>query len=436
MKISVEQVGPCRKVLKIEVPAEVVASEYQKIVGEYSRRARIPGFRPGKAPPAIVEKQFAKQVLEETREQLVPRAYREAVLQEKLRPVAIVDVSDVQVDKALPVELKVTIDVHPEFTLPDYKGIGAKSRKVEVKEPEVDQVIANLRDRNAHFEPVTGRAAGKNDVVEVDYEGTCDGRPLTEVAPENPELAQGKDFWVLLTEGAPLFLPGLPPQLEGMEVGQTREATVAFPPDYRVKAVAGKEAKYVVTARGIRERALPELNDAFVKTIGLESVEDLRKRILENLEEAAAVTEKNRQKDEIVKWLVDHTDLTDLPQTVVEEEARRIIQNVVQENVQRGVAKDQIEANREDIFNRAAQSSSDRVKLDYLLSRIADEEKVEASAADLDMKIAEMGARYGMPLPRMRAELEKREALPGLKHSLRMEKAVEVVLALATVTPE
>lgn len=86
MKISVEQVGPCRKVLKIEVPAEVVASEYQKIVGEYSRRARIPGFRPGKAPPAIVEKQFAKQVLEETREQLVPRAYREAVLQEKLRP--------------------------------------------------------------------------------------------------------------------------------------------------------------------------------------------------------------------------------------------------------------------------------------------------------------------------------------------------------------
>jgi trigger factor len=436
MKITVEQVGPCRKALKIEIPADVVSAEYQKIVGEFAKRARISGFRPGKAPAAIVEKQFAKEVLEETREQLVPRAYREAVLQEKLQPVAIVDVSDAHVDKTLPLALKVTIDVHPEFSLPDYKKIEIKSRKVEIKEADIDQVIVNLRERNAHFEPVTGRAAAKSDVVEIDYEGTCEGRPLIEVAPENPELAQGKDFWVLLTEGAPLFLPGLPPQLEGMEVGQTREAIVAFPSDYRVKAVAGKEAKYTVIARGIRERILPELNDEFVKTIGVESVDDLRKKILENLQEAGVAAERNRQKDEIVKWLVEHTDLKDLPQSMVEEEARHIIQNVVQENMKRGVAKDQIEANREDIFNRAAQSSSDRVKLDYLLSRIAEVEKVDVAEADLDKRISDMAARYGMPLARMKAELEKREALQNLEHSLRMEKAVDAVLALAVVTPE
>jgi trigger factor len=436
MKITVEQVGPCRKVVKIEIPAEVVTAEYQKIVGEFAKRARIPGFRPGKAPAAIVEKQFAKEVIEETREQLVPRAYREAVLQEKLQPVAIVDVSDVHVEKSLPLAFKATIDVHPDFVLPDYKGIEVKSRKVDVKEADIEQVIVNLRERNAHFEPVTGRAAGKNDVVEIDYEGTCEGRPLTEVAPENPELAQGKDFWVLLTEGAPLFLPGLPPQLEGMEVGQTREATVSFPADYRVKAVAGKEAKYSVTARGIRERILPELNDEFVKTIGVESADDLRKKIRENLEEAGAATELNRQKDEIVKWLVEHTELKELPQSMVEEEARHIIQNVVQENVRRGVAKDQIEANREDIFNRAAQSSSDRVKMDYILSRIAGTEKVEVTEADLEQKIADMAVRYQMPPQRMKAELEKNEALHGLEHSLLMEKAVGAVLAMAAVTPE
>jgi trigger factor len=436
MKITVEEVGPCRKVVKIEVPAEVVSLEYRKIVGEFAKRARIPGFRPGKAPAAIIEKQFVKEVLEETREQLLPRAYREAVIQEKLQPVAIVDVGEVHVDKALPLAFKVTIDVHPEFTLPEYKGIEVKSHKVEIKDADIDQVIVNLRERNAHFEPVTGRPSGKNDVVEIDYEGTCDGRPLAEVAPENPELAQGKDFWVLLTENAPLFLPGLPPQLEGMAVGDTRTATVSFPADYRVKAVAGKEATYSVTARGIRERMLPEMNDEFVKSIGVESVEDLQKKIRENLEEAGVAGEQNRQKDEVVKWLMEHTEIKDLPQSMVEEEARHIIQNVVQENVRRGVAKEQIEANREDIFNRAAQSSSDRVKLDYILSRIAETEKVEVKAADLDKRISDMAGRHQMPLQRMKAELEKGEAMKGMEHSVRMEKAVDAVLALAVVTPE
>lgn len=436
MKIVVEQVGPCRKVLKIEVPAETVTAEYTKVVAEFAKRARIRGFRPGKAPVAVVEKQFAKDVLEETREQVVPRAYREAIVEKKLQPVAIVDVSEVQIDKALPLSFKVTVDVQPEFSLPDYKGIAVKSHKVEVKEEEVEQVVANLRERNAHFETVTGRPAAKGDVVEIDYTGTCEGRSLAEIAPDHSELAQGKDFWVLVADEGPLFLPGLPAQLEGMEVGQTRETTVTFPADYRVSAVAGKQAQYTVTARGVRERQLPEMNEEFLKTVGAESQDDLRNKIRENLREAGEATERNRQKDDIVKWLMEHTELTDLPQTMVDEEARHIIQNVVQENVRRGVAKEQIEANREDIFNRAAQSSSDRVKLDYVLSRVADQEKVSVEEADVDRRLAEMAARYGMPAQRLKAEMEKRESLGGLRHSLRLEKAVDALLGMAVVTPE
>jgi trigger factor len=436
MKITVEQVGPCRKALKIEIPAEVVAAESKRIVGEFAKKARIPGFRAGKAPVAIVEKQYAKEVLEETREQLVPRAYREAILQEKLEPVAVVDVGEVNLDKSLPLVFKVTVDVHPEFTLPDYKGIPVKSRKVDIQDAEVEQVVTSLRERNAHFETVTGRAAAKNDVVEIDYTGTCDGKPLTEVAPENPELAQGKDFWVLLVEGTPLFLPGLPALLEGMEVGQTRDVTITFPADYRVKAVAGKEAKYTVIARGIRERKLPEVNDEFVKTVGVESVSDLHAKIRENLAEAGVAAERNRQRGELVKWLADHTELKDLPQTMIDEEARHIIQDVVQENVRRGVAKEQIEANREDIFSRAAQSSSDRVKLDYILGRIADAEKITVDDADVENRIGDMARQYGMPPQRVKADLEKRNALNGIRHNLRMEKTLDAVLATAVVTPE
>lgn len=434
MKVIVEQIGPCRKSLRIEVPAEQVTSEYQQVIKSIAARARIPGFRQGKAPAAIVEKQFSKDALEETRERLVPMAYQTALKQENITPVAVVDVSDVQIAKQLPLSFKVTVDMVPDFALPPYKGIAITAQKVEVKDADIEQTLTSLRERSAHFELVTGRPAQKEDVVEIDYNGTCDGHPMSEVAPDRPELAQGKDFWVLLAENMPEFLPGIKAQIEGMEVGQTREVSITFPADYRAKTVAGKTALYTITAKGIRERKSPELTDEFAKSVGTESVADLRGKIQENLLATAMLTEKNRQKDEIVKWVMEHTPLTDLPQSLVEEEARHIIQDVVQENMRRGVSKDDIESHREDIFNRAAQSSSERVKVNYILTRIADEEKITVTEADMEKRFSEMVNQYGQSPEKLKADMEKRGAMEALRRNLRLEKAVDLLHAAATIT--
>lgn len=436
MKVIVEQVGPCRKALRIEVPAEQVTAEYQKVIKEISSNARVPGFRQGKAPAAVIEKQFAKDALQETRERLVPMAYHTALKQEKLNPVSVVDVSDVQITKQLPLSFKVTVDLAPDFTLPSYKGVAVTSKKVEVKDEDVEQVLNNMRDRSAHFEPVTNRAAKKEDVVEIDYSGTCNGTPMSEVAPDRPELAQGKDFWVLLSDNMPEFMPGIKTQVEGMEIGQTKDVTITFPEDYRAKSAAGKTAVYTVTAKGIRERRAPELNDEFAKTVGAESVDALRKTVRENLLSTGEMTEKGRQKDELVKWLVENTPLNDLPQSLVEEEARHIIQDVVQENVRRGVNKDDIESHREDIFNRAAQSAADRVKVNYILNRIASEEKVTVTDADVEQRIADMARRYGTDPERMKAELTKHDTLDNLRSNLRLDKTVDILLGTAKITPE
>lgn len=436
MKVTVEQVGPCRKALRIEVPAEQVTAEFQKVIKEIAAHARIPGFRQGKAPASVVEKQFSKDALEQTRERLVPMAYQEALRQQSLKPVAVVDVSDIQINRQLPLSFKVTVDFAPEFALPPYTGIAITSKKIEVKDEDMEQILTNMRERAAHFEPVSGRAAKKEDVVEIDYTGTCEGRPVAEVAPDRPELAQGKDFWVLLSDNMPEFLPGIKAAIEGMEAGATRTLTIAFPADYRAKSMAGKTAEYTVTIKGIRERKSPELNDDFAKTVGAESLDDLRKTIRENLTKTAELTELGRQKDEMVKWLMEHTPINDLPQSLIEEEARHIIQDVVQENMRRGVNKDDIESHREDIFNRAAQSAADRVKMNYILSRIADEQKVTVSEQDLDQRVAEMAQRYGIPPDRMKDELTKREALEGLFRNLRLDKAVDALHATATITPE
>jgi trigger factor len=436
MKVIVEQVGPCRKALRIEVPAEQVATEYQAVIKEIASNARVPGFRKGKAPAAVIEKQFSKDALEETRERLVPKAYHEALRQEQVKAVAIVDVSDIQITKQLPLSFKVTVDLLPEFTLPSYQGIALTSKKVEVKDEDVDGILTNMSNRSAHFEPVSGRASRKDDVVEIDYTGSCDGKPMSEVAPDRPELAQGKDFWVLLSDTMPEFLPGIQAHVEGMDIGQTREVTVTFPADYRAKSAAGKSAVYTLTVKGIRERKSPELNDDFAKTMGADTVGELRKLVSDNLMRTGEATEKGRQKDDLVKWLVENTALTNLPQSLVEEEARHIIQDVVQENVKRGVNKDEIESHREDIFTRAAQSASERVAVNYILNRIADEEKVAVTQADVEQRIAEMAHRYGATPEKMKDELAKRGTLDQLRGSLRLDKTVDLLLASAKITPE
>lgn len=435
MKITVEQAGPCRRLLKIEVPSETVAAEYRGVVAEFSKHARIPGFRPGKAPVDIVEKRYAKEALEETRERLVPRAYREALAAEKLKPVSVVDVSDIHIERQLPLSFRVTVDVEPEFVLPDYKGIPVASRKVEVGAADVDKTIDGLRERAAQLQIVTGRPARKGDVVEVDYSGLCDGRPIAEIAKDQAGLSEGKDFWVLLMEG-PEYLPGLAAQLEGIEIGQTREVKVEFPKDYRVSEVAGRSAVYTVTAKGIRERLLPAIDAAFLKTLGVESEEALRKRVEENLVEAKQAEERNRQRDDVIRWLAAHTEIKELPQSLVEQEARHIISDVVQANVRRGATREEIESHREDIFARASESSADRVRMDYILERIAEIEKITVTEVEVDLRIRALAMRNGMPPQRLRSELEERGRLEGVRQSIRMEKAVDAVLAAASLTPE
>ncbi len=434
MKVTVEQVNPCRKVLTIEVPADGVATEYRKVVNEFAKHARIQGFRPGKAPAAIAERNFAKEILNETRERLVPVAYREAIGEQKLKPVAVIDVTDVQVAKGMPLTFRVTVDVEPDFALPAYRGIAVKANKVEVKPEDIEQVLGNLRDRQGKFDDNPARVAAKGDIVVIDYAGTCDGKPVAEFAPERAELGQGKDFWVLLLEGHE-FLPGIVKALEGATVGQTRELKVVWPADFAVTTLAGHEAIYALTVTMVRERKLPEMDDDFAKAAGATSMDALRDMVRQNLQASAEAAEIGRQKDEILKWLLEQTPLPDLPQSVVEEQARHIIRDVVAENVRRGVTKDQIEAHRDDIFNRAAQSSTDRVRMDYVLSRVAEAETVTVTDAEVDKRIVEMAERHGMPQQRLRADLEKRDGLEALKRSLRLDKTLDLLHGAAAIEP-
>src|SRR5450759_4918755 len=205
----------------------------------------------------------------------------------------------------------VTVDVEPEFTLPEYRALPLARQTVTVTDDEVAKALESLRLRQARFEERPGRVAVEGDIVQVDYTGTMDGQPVATVLPGHAELSSGKDFWVML--GGPDLLPGMGKALIGIRAGETRTVPVAFPEGFAVKEAVGRQAEYSVVAHVMRERILPALDEAFFKTMGVENQAALLHVLRENLQATAEQNETLRLKEDAVRWLLANTVIEALP---------------------------------------------------------------------------------------------------------------------------
>lgn len=430
MKITVEKAGPCRKLMSIDVPPDAVADDYSNILSSYTRAAKLPGFRKGRTPARLVEKRFEKEIEEEARERLVPRFYNEALKQEEIEPVSIVDVSRITFSKNEGLKFSVTLDIAPDFKLPRYRRISVKSKKFDVTDANVSEQLKNLRERMAKFEDAVARPAKKGDLACLDYEGTCEGIPVSELASDTPGLGKGSDFWALLDD--PEFLPGLTDHVAGTAVGEKRTVEVAFPPDYRVASMAGRKALYDIELKSIRERILPEIDEEFLKQLGEDSRESLEGKIREQLEEQAAACEKDHLRTEIGKYLVAKTDF-DMPQSVIDQETNLMARNMVRQIASGGATQEQIEGQKEVILSEASRSSRDRAKLRYILNLIAAGENIHCDDGELDKRIESMAVQYRMSPGQLKAELEKRNGVESVKSDIRTDKTMDFLLANAKI---
>jgi trigger factor len=430
MKVKVEDAGACRRVLKVEVDIDVVTAEYEKVAEEYSQVARIPGFRKGKAPASLVEKHYSKEVAEETRNRLVPKLYREALDSEKIEPVAIVGVTDVLLDKGSPMSFTVTVDIQPKFKLPRYKSIAIKGKLVTIADADVDKAMDQLREASATFEDVEGRAVKNGDMVKIDFTASCEEKPLVELSADAKSLGLGSDFWMIVGENE--LIPGLSEGLIGAEIDTSRNITVRFPVGYRVAELSGKNAEYEVTIKALREKKLGPLGDEVLKAFEVDTEDALRVEVHSRLLKRAEEEEKQRQKNEITRVLLEKCSV-EAPESLVEEETKRAVQGIVMENMQRGVPKEEIEKNRAEIESTALESSRERVKLGYVLDAIAVAEDIAVDDAEMEARLDEMATYYGMEKPKLREEMEKRDSLDDLKRSVRAEKTLDYLLGRAKI---
>ncbi|MFW6152572.1 MAG: trigger factor [Verrucomicrobiota bacterium] len=430
MKIQVEDEGKCRKRVHVEAPAEKIQPEYDRLVQEYRKVARIPGFRKGRAPSEVVEKRFLKDILENTKQNLLPRIYKEAVEEEDIAPVAVIDVSNERIGKDEGLSFDFTVDVAPEFKLPRYGKISLKGQKTDVTDEEIEEAVHRVMDSMARYEENSGQPAGPGDMLQLDYSGAIEGKPVSEMAPQITGMGEGSDFWIILNGQE--FLPGLSKQLEGVMAGDSKTLKITFPEDYHVKEVAGKDASYDVTVKRIRKKVLPEMDEEFFKNISAANEAEFREKVKEELVAAKTNSENRRLKNEISRHLLDKTDL-DVPVSQLEQEKNAIARNMIQSMAQQGLGRQQLEERKDQILSEAEKTSVDRVKLMYILGRIAEEENIEVAETEVDERIESMASGYGMETARMKAELEKQNALDRIKSELRQEKTLDFLLGQAKI---
>jgi trigger factor len=431
MKVNVEKLAGCRRVMNIVVPAETVADDYKAIVNLFSKEAKISGFRPGRAPVELVEKRYGKSIVQETKDRLIPRFYQEALKQEKIDTVAVIDVQDVEFSREEGLQFNVLVDIAPEFKLPKYKKIGLKREKAEVADADVEKTLNEILERFSRYEDVTDQVVTLGDLVQIDYDAESEGAPLSQIADDASDIGSGKEFWVPTGESE--FVPGMNAALEGSSIGDSLTVDVSFPKDYQLASVAGKNAVYTVAVNGLRTRKLPELDEAFLKRFEVESEDALRARIRTDLEEAAVARGTWKLKEDVSRFLLDKTTM-EVPESLVERETSALVRDMLTRAAQQGGSREMLEQHRDEIMGSASQSAHDRVKLSYIVERIANDEEIAIDDADVDKHIEVMAQRYGMPPERIRPELEKQdEGLQNLRTEVRGDKVMEFLLENAKI---
>lgn len=431
MQVKVDTEGPCRRALHIAASAEEALPEYNAVLKAYASQARIKGFRPGRAPIAHVERLFARAIGEETKDRLLPRFYREALAQESLTDAMPVEVRDVAFAKTDGLSFIAVVDVPPEFKLPKYAKMTVKSESVAVTDEQVEAALDSIRQSHARFEdPAAPHPVRLGDLVAMDYAGTIDGAPVKTLVPDQPGLSEGSDFWALADE--PEFLPGLNAGLVGCDLNEQRQIAIAFPSDYRVADLAGKNAVYDVTIKSIRDRILPEWNEEFLRQFDVATLDELRSKIRDDLLARQKQADRQRMKEDISRQLIEKTRC-DLPQSEVEEETRRAARSMVRQIVGQGAAANTLEQQKDRILAAAYKTSADRVKLSYVLERIAAQENISIPDEETDREMQALARSCGMAPNKLREELEKNDGLKRFKRDMLCDRTLDFLVEKATI---
>lgn len=431
MNIVVEKQPKCVATLRVEIPAEKVSGERERIVAGYANQARIPGFRPGKAPLKVVEKRYQKEIGEELRDRLLQEGCDEALRKEDLK---VLDFGVPESAEFLPdggFSFSTTLLLAPDFQLPEYKGVEVKVPSTEVPDAELDKQIQGLRERFADFKDIEGRAAKSGDFAVIDFTSTLDGKPVEEALGKSAGFLGGREgFWVRLEEES--FMPGFAVQLEGQNPGETREVKVTVPEDFPLSDARGKEISFQVTLKELKEADLPELDDEFAgKLAPGKTLEEIKDIIRTNL----AGERKRRIDDMKVNQIVEHFSKVDLelPDAILQAETQNQADAMVQRGARSGLSPEDLAAQQSDIFAAAGDQAVSNLKTNFILQEIARAEGLAVNDQELVQHLITIAQGRKVQPKKFIRDLQRAGRLPAIRNSMLVGKAIDFVVEHAKV---
>ncbi|MBV9497121.1 MAG: trigger factor [Acidobacteria bacterium] len=417
MLLNFTDISPIKKSVEIEIPAELIASEAQRVTSEFSRQARIDGFRPGKVPASVVRNRFAKDIEEEVMNRLLPRTFHEAIKDRGLVPVGDPRLEHVDAFiEGAPIKYKAEFEVKPTFELGDYRGLDIDEPKIDVTVTDVEAMIERFREQGSTYRLETERGAEDGDYAVIDIHSTAEGM--------EPKTDSGH-FQI----GEETPLPELHDALRGRKPGETAVVEKDYPEDASNEDFRGKKVRHEVTLKEIRVQEKPEVNDDFARSVGpgWESADQMREAIEADIRrhrEGEAVRAKRNQIGE--RLLARHE--FEVPDSMVDEELGRSLQNYARFLATQGVDIDKAEIDWRKVGEEFRPEAVKRVKRGLILEQVAKKEGIAVSDVEVDAEIRRAANEQGREFADVKHRLRHDGGYEELRGSLAQEKALELVL--------
>lgn len=422
MSVQVENLEKNMAKLTVTIPAETFDKAMQKAYMKQRSRIRIPGFRKGKVPRAMIEKVYGPEVFyEDAANDVINEEYPNAMDESKLDIVSRPEIEVVQIEKGQEFIFEAKVAVKPEVELGEYKGITVTEVDTQVTEAEIDAELENTRNMQARTVEVTDRPVQQGDIVVIDYEGFSDGVAFEGGKGENHSLEIGSHS----------FIDTFEDQLVGKNAGDDVEVNVTFPEQYHAAELAGKPALFKVKIHTIKTREIPELDDEFASMVSeFETLDEYREDVTKKLEERKKEEAKHTQENEAVQKIVENSKM-DIPEPMIEMQCENIIQEFANRISQQGLTMDQyfqfsgtnLDRMKEQVHPEALQ----RIQNSLVLEQIAQTENMEVTEEEIEEELKKIAASYGMQVEKFK-EFVSEEQRENMKNDLLIQKAVDFVM--------
>jgi len=428
MKVTVEDRSSVKKILHIEVPAEEVVQELDKAYAQLKKTAKIKGFRPGKAPRSVLTRLYGKEVKADVTGNLIQSAFVDALKETDLKIVGSPKVNPPELGNDGPYAFDAEVEIHPEIADIEFKGLALNKTKYELSEEEVDVQLKMLRKNLAKRKKIESeRPLQMDDVAVIDYEGFKNGEPFE-------PTKKTENF--IIKVGAGQVVKDLDDGMVGMQVDEEREIDVTFPDDYFKEELVGQQVLFKVKLNEIREEILPDVDDAFAKSISdkFETLENLKGEIRRNLVSGYEKRTEQEMNEQIFQQLLEQSQF-EVPDTLVEGELEHILRDAERSFEQSNRSLEEVGLSREVLSEKYRPTAEKQVRRHLILNKIIEQEKMELSDEELDQGFQEMAETYQQPVDHIKGYYnQNQEGLQLFKHTMLEKKALKIIIDNGQIT--